>query len=175
MYIDESNMRFGPFLESDCFPIEKSQTYQEIRQGVKIAEFALIRHSESDSNPVSLWIVEAKSSSPRPNTQPNFRDFIEEIQVKLTNTLSLTLAIALKRHKTWQELPKSFQNLDWQNIRFVLILVIQGHDAAWLPDLDDALKYALQSTRQIWGGSVKSEVLVLNDQFAQKHGLITPP
>ncbi len=157
---NESNMRFGPFSESDCFRIEESQTYQEIRQGVKIAEFALIR-PKSDSNPVSLWIVEAKSSSPRPNTQPNFREFIEEIQVKLTNTLNLTLATCLKRHKTWQELPESFQKLDWTNIRFVLILVIQGHDEAWLPELKDALKYALQSTRQIWGGSVKSEVLVL--------------
>ncbi|USR91310.1 hypothetical protein NEA10_00780 [Phormidium yuhuli AB48] len=100
---------------------------------------------------------------------------IEEIQEKLTNALNLTISTGLKRHKSWQELPKSFQQIDWQTIRFVLILVIQGHDAAWLPDLEDALKYALQSTRQIWGGSVKSEVLVLNDQFAQDYGLITPP
>ncbi|USR91311.1 hypothetical protein NEA10_00785 [Phormidium yuhuli AB48] len=77
MYIDESNMRFGPFPESDCFPIEQSQTYQGIRQGVKMAEFALIRYPKSNLNPVSLWIVEAKSSSPRPNTQPNFADFID--------------------------------------------------------------------------------------------------
>lgn len=175
MYIDESNMRFGPFPESDCFPIEQSQTYQNIRQRVKIAEFALIRYPKSNKNPVKLYIVEAKASSPRPGTQPNFANFIGEIQAKLTNALDLTIATCLKRHSTWEELPKSFKILDWQNVRFVLILVIKGHDAAWLPDLQDALNYALQSTRQIWGGSVKSEVLVLNDQFAQKHGLITPP
>ena len=175
MYINESNMRFGPFPESDCFPIEQSQTYQNIRQRVKIAEFALIRYPKSNKNPVKLYIVEAKASSPRPGTQPNFVNFIGEIQAKLTNALELTIATCLKRHSTWEELPKSFKTLDWQNVRFVLILVIKGHDAAWLPDLQDALNYALQSARQIWGGFAKSEVLVLNDQFAQKHGLITPP
>ena len=81
--IIESGMTFGPYPEGHCFYIEKSETYQKIKEGVKIAEFLLL-HSQDDS---IVWIVEAKQSSPRPETQPNFDDFLLEIQEKLTNAL----------------------------------------------------------------------------------------
>lgn len=142
--IIESGMTFGPYPEGHCFYIEKSKTYEKIKEGVKIAEFLLL-HSQDDS---IVWIVEAKQSSPRPETQPNFDDFLLEIQEKLTNALTLSVATCLKRHSTYEELPNSFQTLDLEKASFRLILVIKGHQEAWLPPLQDALKKSTQPYNQ---------------------------
>ena len=166
--IIESGMTFGPYPEGHCFYIEKSETYQKINQGVKIAEFLLL-HSQDDS---IVWIVEAKQSSPRPETQPNFDDFLLEIQEKLTNALTLSVATCLKRHSTYEELPNSFQTLDLEKASFRLILVIKGHQEAWLPPLQDALKKALNPTIKTWNLSATS-VVVLNDTMARLQGLIS--
>ncbi|MBD0314011.1 MAG: hypothetical protein ICV86_14465, partial [Microcoleus sp. T3-bin5] len=145
-----------------------SETYQKIKEGVKIAEFLLL-HSQDDS---IVWIVEAKQSSPRPETQPNFDDFLLEIQEKLTNALTLSVATCLKRHSTYEELPNSFQTLDLEKASFRLILVIKGHQEASLPPLQDALKKALNPTIKTWNLSATS-VVVLNDTMARKHKLIS--
>ena len=166
--ISESGMTFGPYPEGHCFYIEKSQTYQKIKEGVKIAEFLLL-HSQDES---IVWIVEAKQSSPRPENQPNFDAFILEIQEKLTNALTLSVATCLKRHSTYEELPNSFQTLDLEKASFRLILVIKGHQEAWLPPLQDALKKALNPTIKTWNLSATS-VVVLNDTMARLQGLIS--
>lgn len=166
--IIESGMTFGPYPEGDCFYIEKSATYQKIKQGVKIAEFLLL-HSQDDS---IVWIVEAKQSSPRPETQPNFDEFLLEIQEKLTNALTLTVATCLKRHSTWGELPNSFQTLDLKKASFRLILVIKGHQEKWLPPLKEALEKALKPTIKTWNLSAPS-VVVLNDTMARARKLIS--
>jgi hypothetical protein len=80
--IFESGMTFGPYSDGHCFHIEKSATYLKVQQGVQMAEFLLIRLD--NGKPSAVWVVEAKSSTPRPETQPNFDDFIEEIRDKLT-------------------------------------------------------------------------------------------
>jgi len=166
--ISESGMTFGPYPEGHCFYIEKSQTYQKIKEGVKIAEFLLL-HSQDES---IVWIVEAKQSSPRPENQPNFDAFILEIQEKLTNALTLSVATCLKRHSTYEELPNSFQTLDLKKASFRLILVINGHPEEWLPPLQDALKKALKPTIKTWNLSATS-VVVLNDKMARSQGLIS--
>ena len=166
--ISESGMTFGPYPEGHCFYIEKSQTYQKIKEGVKIAEFLLL-HSQDES---IVWIVEAKQSSPRPENQPNFDAFILEIQEKLTNALTLSVATCLKRHSTYEELPNSFQTLDLKKASFRLILVINGHPEEWLPPLQDALKKALKPTIKTWNLSATS-VVVLNDKMAISQGLIS--
>jgi hypothetical protein len=137
--IIESGMTFGPYPEGDCFYIEKSKTYQEIQNGVKMAEFLLLRPQDEPM----VWIVEAKSSTPHPKNS-SFDTFIREIQEKLTNALTLSVATCLKRHSTCGELPNSFQTLDLKKARFRLILVIKGHRKEWLPPLQDALA---QSTK----------------------------
>ncbi len=164
-------MIFGPYPEGYYFYIEKSKTYQNIqdddnKHGVKIAEFLLLRQ-----NSLTVWIVEAKSSSPRPKTQPNFDNFIKGVQEKLTNALTLFVATHLKRHSTWEELPNLFQTLDLSKASFSLILVIKGHKEMWLPPLQDALKKLLKPTVKTWNLSPTS-VVVLNDVQAKKWGLI---
>lgn len=168
--IEESGMFFGPFSEGTRFHIEKSSIYRRIQSGVRMAEFLLLRSSK-DRPPV-IWVVEAKSSSPKPENQNKFENYINEIREKLINAFSLGLSACLDRHdgaKT--ELPALFRQLDLSRADFRLILVIKGHPDAWLDPLKDALAKALHSTMQTWALS-RFAVVVLNDKLAQSYGLI---
>lgn len=169
----ESGMSFGPYAEADCFWIEKCATYEAIQDRVKMAEFLLIR--EKPEEPLCVWIVEAKQSSPQPKTQPEFDGFITEIRDKLTNGLSLCFASVLKRHpKTLTELPDKYKNLDLSTVGFRLVLVINGHQNAWLPPLQDAVRRALHATARTWALDPTS-VVVLNHEGAKHFGLTSAP
>jgi hypothetical protein len=170
--IIESGMTFGPYPPGQCFYIEKSQFYLRAQNGVQMAEFLLLRQQEGQK-PV-VWVVEAKSSSPRPETQPNFDEFIDEIRSKLTNGFLLGTAVCLQRHTdTAAELPDSFKTLDLQQSGFRFVLVINGHRDEWLEPLQSALSLALKSVVKTWALPPLS-VAVLNHELAQKHGLILP-
>ena len=58
-----------------------------------------------------------------------------------------------------------------QQRRFCFILIIKGHQEAWLPPLQDALKKALKPLTKIWN-LPPTAVVVLNDTLAQERGLI---
>lgn len=168
----ESGMTFGPYPDGRCFYIEKSNTYADIQKGVQIAEFLLL-HINKGKPPV-LLVVEAKSSTPRPETQPNFDAFIADIREKLVNGFSLGWASCLKRHQQAEaELPELFKTLDLSQTEVRFVLVINGHQEAWLPPIQEALKKALHSTIKTWCFAPTS-VAVINDQIARQHGLILP-
>ncbi|MSS85465.1 hypothetical protein FYJ24_12085 [Actinomycetaceae bacterium WB03_NA08] len=137
--IQESGMTFGPFPEGHCLYIEESDLYRRIQNHVQMAEFLLLKNSRK-GEPV-LWVVEAKSSSPRPETKPNFDEFVAEIRDKLINAFSLTLAACLGRHDTADEsIPARFREVDWSGQDVKLVLVINGHRDAWLQPLKDAIE-----------------------------------
>lgn len=169
--IDESGMTFGPYPDEHCFYIEKSAAYLKIQDGVQMAEFLLMRHQAGQ--PPAVWVIEAKSSSPRPETVPNFDEFIAEIRAKLTNGLTLGIASILLRHASaGPELPVPFTQLNLANAGFRLVLVIKGHQESWLVPLQDALKKALHATIKTWGLSATA-VAVINDSMARQYGIIT--
>jgi hypothetical protein len=161
----ESNMTFGPYPEGQCFHIEKSEQYEAIKDKVKIAEFILRKDKD-------FWIIEAKSSSPRTDTKPNFNDFISEVLVKFTNTFLLGLAIYLKRHEHNEtQLNSFFQNVNSSETKIKFILVINGHEKEWLPPIQDALLKALSPLIKIWALPPNC-VVVMNNELAKKHNLI---
>jgi len=124
--IVESEMTFGPYPDGQCFYIEQSNTYADIQQGVKMAEFLLLRID--NGKPPVLWVVEAKSSTPRPETQPNFDEFIADIREKLVNAFSLGWASCLQRHQQAEaELPDPFKALDLSQTGVRFVLVINGY------------------------------------------------
>jgi hypothetical protein len=167
--IIESGMTFGPYRDGLCFYVEKSKCYEKIQEGVQIAEFLLPRQQESGP---TLWVVEAKSSSPRPETQPNFDEFIDEIRNKLINGFLLAVAARLRRHSDAEaELSQAFSVLDLQELGFRFVLVINGHQQAWLPPLQSALALALKPIVKTWALPPAS-VVVMNHELAQRHGLI---
>jgi hypothetical protein len=170
--IVESGMTFGPYPRGRCFYIEKSTTYAGIKQGVKMAEFLLLR--ANNGKPPVLWVVEAKSGTPRPETQPSFDEFIADIREKLVNAFSLGWASCLKRHQQAEaELPDPFKELDLSQAEVKFILVIKGHQESWLSPIQEALKKALHSTVKTWCFKSTS-VAVINEELARQHGLILP-
>ncbi|AGX88598.1 hypothetical protein [Candidatus Symbiobacter mobilis] len=170
--IIESGMTFGPYPAGQCFYIEKSACYSKIQEEVQIAEFLLLQNKCELSSVV--WVVEAKSSSPRPGTQPNFAEFIEAIRNKLTNGFLLGMAMRLGRHPNGlAELPEPFQKLDLRTASFRFVLVIKGHKEEWLPPLQEALSLVLKPIVKSWALPPTS-VVVLNECGAQLHGLVLP-
>ncbi|MFW9606231.1 MAG: hypothetical protein ACMV0I_06745 [Pseudomonas sp.] len=167
--IYESGMYFGPYPDEDCFELEKSAIYQQIKQGVMMAEFALVRRSK-DKPPI-VWLVEAKSSSPKPATQPNFNEFIEEIRQKLTNALHMVLAARLERYsESINDLPAGFRALSLQE-EFKLVLVVNKHREDWLPPLQDELNSVFAVLCKTFGLK-PSSVAVINDEKARSLRLI---
>ncbi|MGL4408846.1 hypothetical protein [Zoogloea sp.] len=169
--IIESGMTFGPYPAGQCYYIEKSACYETVRDGVQMAEFLLLKQQQQGP---TVWVVEAKSSSPRPETQPNFAEFIDEIRTKLTNGFLLALAARLERHPAAaNELPDAFKTLDLKARGFRFVLVINGHKQEWLDPLQNALVQALKPVVKTWALPATS-VVVLNHELAQQYGLILP-
>ncbi len=166
----ESGMTFGPFPDDHCFPIEKSAAYRKIKAHTKIAELLLLRTTAR--KPPVIWVVEAKSSTPRPETHPNFDDFIDEIRLKLSNAMNLWLAVRLGRHPEAEwELSEPFRQVKLEEVDFRLLLVINDHPEQGLPQLNEALSKALRPVVKTWALSPNA-VAVINDKGARKRKLI---
>jgi hypothetical protein len=164
--IIESGMTFGPYPEGQCFYIEKSDCYRQIQEGVKMAEFLLLRQQKQGP---TVWVVEAKSSCPR-----EFDSYIDEIRVKLVNAFMLGVAACLCRHPAAKdEFPETFKNLELKTTGFRFVLVIKGVPEHHLVVLQNALGAALKSVIKTWA-MLPTSVIVLNEINAQKHGLILP-
>lgn len=171
--IVESGMTFGPYPATEVFLVETSESYRSIQQGVQMAEFLLLR--QRDDKPPVIWVVEAKASSPRPETQPGFHQFIDDIRAKLTNGFLFGMAARLQRHAAaYEELPEPFKRIDVQSLEYRFVLVINGHKKEWLAPLQEALSMALKSLVRLWALPATS-VMVLNHESALKHGLISKP
>ena len=167
----ESGMTFGPYAQGHCFRVEQSPTYLKIQANLKIAE-CLICWPETQT-PARIWVVEAKQSSPRPETQPDFDTFINEIKDKLTNALSFTVTAILGRHALEDaELPSLFSDLELATTDFRLTLIINGYPKEWLPPLQDALRLALHDLVKTWALGPNS-VTVINHERAKSYGLIS--
>ncbi|WP_252178305.1 hypothetical protein [Endozoicomonas sp. 4G] len=169
--IDEFDMQFGPFGKNDVLRIEICDSYKDIRKGVTIAEFILSRPTVKSPN--RLWIVEAKSSSPRPLPKPKFDQFIGDICEKFINSMNLFLAGVLGRNPRMQdEIPTGMSHISASNADLIFVLVIKGHQTDWLPPLRDALKAKLEPLIKTWKLS-PSCVAVMNETIARQKGLIT--
>jgi hypothetical protein len=165
----ESGMTFGPYPESECFLIEKSDIYARIQDKVKIAEFLWVADRSGGKK---VFVVEAKSSSPRPETTPNFDQFVAEIREKLINSIALYFGIRLGRHPgSEKELPSELTTLDLSQAGFVFVLVIGGHKEEWLIPISDALTEQLYSTGKTYGFK-QPFVAVLNEETARQNGFI---
>lgn len=164
--INDSEMTFGPYPAGQCFYIEKSKCYRQVQEGVKMAEFLLLRQQEQGP---TMWVVEAKKSCPR-----EFNAYIDEIRVKLTNAFILGVAACLDRHPAAKdELPETFKNLKLKATSFRFVLVIKGVPEYHLEVLQNALGAVLKPVIKTWA-MLPTSVMVLNEINAEKHGLILP-
>lgn len=167
MFIEESGMKFGPYGEEQLFYIEKSSGYSKM-VGLKISEFIVLNETCS-----MLDIIEAKSSSPKPVNDVRFDDFIDEITEKMSNTLALWFAIKMGRHGEWiNEMPKLHRDAP-NTLDIKLVLVINGHKIEWLQPIKNQLCKKLKRYCKHWNIVHDKSIIVLNDELARKHKLIS--
>ncbi len=160
--ISESGLCFGEFEESNLFYVEQSNVYKSLGSGICTIEFALYNNGD-------ILMIEAKSSSPKPNNQDDFDSFINETYDKFAHSIDLYFSIVLKRiEDSENDMPDSFKAANYSTIKIKLLLVINGHKIEWLSPISDALKRKLKRQTQIW----LLEVVVLNHELAEKYGLL---
>lgn len=150
---EESRMTFS-FPEDDVYRIEKSPLLAEVE--LKATE-CVVRRDEA------LMFIEAKSSTPRPQTVEKFDDFIDDITTKFTHSIEFYNALML-RHGG-KGLPKNVGNVNLSNISYSFVLIVHGHKLEWLPPLMDALKSRMRHTLKLWNVADVA-VRVMNDQIA---------
>lgn len=168
--IHESGLDFGPFDDHQCFPVEQSALYAGLGEGVRMVEFMLVRAGKKGVP--TLLCVEAKSSAPRPETQPRFEEYFAEIRDKMLNALLLFVATRQGRHgAAAQALPSGLRMLDPGTMEFRFVLVIPRAEDAWLPPLQDKLRHVLRPVVRAFRIDPAS-VAVLNEKGAQSWGLI---
>ena len=150
---EESNMVFS-FPDEDVYRIEKSQLLAEVQ--LKAAECVVRRQD-------MILFIEAKASSPRPQTEHKFDKFIDEITGKFSHSLTFYNATIL-RHEG-ESMPVHVKNVDLSEAHYSFVLVIYGHKIEWLPPLMDALKSRLRHTLKLWN-IPDVAVKVMNERMA---------
>lgn len=156
---EESKMTFS-FPEDDVYRIEKSPLLADVE--LKATE-CVVRKGDI------LLFVEAKSSTPRPQLEDKFDQFINEISTKFIHSLVFYNALML-RHDG-KELPINVKNVNLSDVGYSFILVVHGHKLEWLPPLMDALKSSMRHTLKLWNISDVA-VKVMNDQIALSNHII---
>ena len=116
--IEESNLLFGEYDESDIFRVEQSKVYKSLGANVRVVEFVL-RHKNNE-----FILIEAKSSSPKPGSQDDFDVFIDEITDKFIHTIDLYFSLIIKRLDDIEhEMPLGFKAADYSNAKIKLLLI----------------------------------------------------
>lgn len=166
--IQESDMRFGEYKESQVFQIEKSTQYTEklSQQGVRCCEFILLRSNK-------LLFVEAKRSHPEPVIGltkdvkvEQYRKEVQEIAEKMRHSLELYASILLEK-RSQDGLSDNMKDI--KNLEMRLILVIKKAEKSQMPMLQDAFRKELRAEMHIWK---IPDFFVLNEEQARKKHLI---
>jgi len=123
-----------------------------------------------------LEFIEAKSSSPAPAQKGSaaaatrtLDHYCQELAEKLANTVVHVAAHLLHRtDDTQAPLPTGMTRDGVEVARWRFVLVVPGHEDAWLPPLRDAVRRAIRATVAC---ARLEEPIVLNLRLAQRFGL----
>ena len=153
------------FIADNTFHIERSLLYTDTLSGKGIRTVEFIRVKDN-----SLIFVEAKSSFPKPDDDPNvmehgqFEVGINEICEKFIHSLNLYSSV--KIGVTEPQFPKDFIAPDKISLEFVL--VVKNHEFKWCRSIKAALKGVIPSyINKIW----RPKVNVINHNTAIKYKL----
>lgn len=166
--IQESDMQFGEYSESQVLQIEKSEQYTRKlgNQGVRCCEFVLLRSNR-------LMFIEAKRSHPDPvsdattaEKKEQYHKDVKAIAEKMRHSLELYASILLGKHS--QE-GLSDKMKDIKDLEMRLILVIKHADKEWIVKLQEVFREELRAEMRIWK---IQDFFVLNEELARKKYLI---
>lgn len=157
-------MKFS-FNDDDVFLIEEDEIVKS-SQGIKACECVVLLNS-------NVALIEAKSSSPKIDNGEKFKEFIDDIRQKFSDTLQLFYDIKTGRKGTeaFQRLPVNLQTTRISAESYKIYLVIHGHRIEWLGGLLDALKNALRDEVRKWNLR-DSNIKVYNEETALENRLI---
>ena len=158
---EESGMTFS-FDENDIFYIEKSERFNRI-EGAKPCE-CVVMHDDK------VFLIEAKSSSPRPQNSEKLATFVGEIAQKFTDSYTYYSATHQKRQQP-DAVPQNLQSTPLARQNYEFCLIINGHPREWLYPVHDKLKMMMKKTLKLWGID-DACVKVVNEQGALSKGLI---
>jgi hypothetical protein len=161
--IEEPGMIFGEYEENKVFHIEKSALYKSLGKSINTVEFILY------NDPKNIFIIEAKSSSPKPDNHEDFKSFITEIHNKFVHSIDIFFALILRRLEDInKEMPESFKTIDYTIINIKFLLIINGHGKNDLWPIRDALKKVLYRQIKTW----RIDITVINNIQARDMGLL---
>lgn len=163
--ITESGVTFGNFSTDNCYQIEHSQGHDSLGEGFKMVEFTYLIEQR-------LFVVEAKSSIPRPTNQPDYDNYWSEIFEKFENALLLQMMAYVRRNSVANsELPINHKDMDWQQISLQLRLVIPTVPTQHLTSITDKFRQRLSKLKKLW--NIKDpHIFVLNEEMARREGLL---
>jgi hypothetical protein len=100
-------------------------------------------------------------------------EYFDNIREKFTNSLSLFVAMYLRRHPTGgSELPDSFTQHELHDVTFQLILVIKDSEKHQLPNIQEKLKKSLKPIVRTWN-LAQTSVRVLSEEGAKKLQIVS--
>ena len=160
--IHESGLRFACPGERTLF-LEKSSVYKSLGEGIRTVEFILLNEKNA------ILLVEAKSSSPRPDNHEDFDVFIREITEKFTHSIDIHFSLILKRLLDEKgELPDLLKSADYSTVNITLLLVINGHPIEWLAPIAEELRSKLRRHIKTW----QLKLTVINHEQAKEQGFL---
>ncbi|MNH72659.1 hypothetical protein D3C73_248310 [compost metagenome] len=123
-------------------------------------------------NEDGFYIVEAKSSIPRPSSKLEYEKYWQEILEKMENALLLHAMAHVQRNTAArEELPENMATIDWKTINIKLRLVIPSIPDSHLPPITDAFRQTVKKLKKMWGIQ-DINIAVLNEGKARKNNLI---
>ena len=160
----ESFMKFS-FSDDDIFRIEDDELVKDV-ENIKACE-CVVLISEN------IALIEAKSSSPRIESEEKFQKFISDIGQKFADSLQLFSDIKnkVRGEEAFQRLPVNLQNTQITTEAYKIYLIIHGHQLDWLLGLLDALRKELKDVVKQWNLR-DSNVKVYNEATALENKLI---
>ena len=161
----ESLMKFS-FADDDVFRIEKDELIRG-HSGRKACECVVLISPR-------IAFIEAKASTPNPDSSERFNEFIDDIKQKFKDSLNLFEGI-MKGHlgkEVLMRLPANLRNAEVPTNDYLIYLIVHGHRLDWLPGLQDALREALRDVIKEWNLR-DSNVKALNEEIAKELHLIT--
>jgi len=163
--IKESGVVFGDFPEDNFYRIEHSAGHKFLGDGFKMVEFVFLDDKK-------LFLLEAKSSIPKPAQEKNWDDFWDGITEKFENGLLLQIMGCVKRNNAvYRELPDNLATMDWEKTSLQLRLVIPEVPTKHLPQMTDKFRQQLHKLRKIWNIDNR-HIVVINSEKAQHEGLL---
>ena len=164
---EESGMVFS-FADENLFHIEDCDAYQQTlkSKGIRSVECVALGPAKQ------VFFIEAKTSAPAPNGergQERFEEFLAEIRSKNLHSLLFTYAV-LHRLQEIHEQPigQTLQGVLQHAPKIVFLLIVRTHQMEWCIPLRDALHKKMADILSLWN----AELLVVNEEFAKRNGLI---